>query len=176
MKEIVGKNIDENTIEEIKRKDSYNKGMNIALNYLGYGMKTEKEIVDKLKSKEIEEDYISLVIEKLKSYKYIDDELYTKTYIKTKAIPKGWGLQKIISTLYSKGIDKNMIEKIYIPLISYEENNDNIKEIALKKWKSFPENMEIRKRKEKLTRFLLSKGHNWEKINEVFAYIEKNSE
>ena len=104
-----GLEITEEQIEEIKVRDGSKLAYIQIVSTLNYGMKTEKEMIDKLKEKGYEEDAIQKAIMKAKDYNLINDDYYIELYIKTKAIPAKWGEQKIISNLYKKGININDI-------------------------------------------------------------------
>ena len=169
----VDKEITKEEIEDITKKDNVNSGMNYALNYLGYGMKTKQEIYNKLVSKDIEEQYIDIIIKKLESYGYINDIVYIETYIKSKAIPSKWGKQKVIQNLMQKGIDRKTVEEIINQNEDFLDNEDRILSLAQKKYNSFKKEDNEYKKKDKVSKYLLSRGYSWEEISSVWDKLEK---
>jgi len=100
-------------ITEIKNHDEYFAGKKIALNFLSYRQRSEKEVRDKLKGKKISESNIENVINKLKELKYINDEQFAKMFLESKLFNKPQGKRLIQMKLAGKGIDKEVIEKCY---------------------------------------------------------------
>jgi len=156
--------ISEAVIEEIKEKDLPKLAVLHAINILSYASKTEQELKIKLKQKGYDEHAIEYAIEKIKKYGYIDDESYVESFIKNKAIPNGWGEQKILVALIKKGIDKDIIRDKLNNLYSDEEKIENIMEIAEKQLRKIKDT-DKNKRKQKLYRYLLSKGYSYDLIS-----------
>jgi len=144
--------------------DDFEKFYNKALKFLSFRPRSEKEIIDKLKSKKASEDTIKKIIEKLKEYKFIDDLEFAKAWVNSriKTNPRGWRL--IQSELKLKGISKEIIDNIY-------DSGKVINELEMAKKlveKKVPRYRNLSKQKlyQKLGRFLLSKGFNWDIIKQ----------
>lgn len=165
-----GLEITEEDIKAIKNRDGSKLAYIQILTTLNYGMKTEKEMVDKLKEKGYEEEAIEIAITKAKEYKYINDDYYVEMYIKTKAIPSKWGEQKIINNLYKKGININDIKCKLEEIYNNENKYENAFALAEKKLRTIKDT-DKNKKKQKLNQFLLSKGYNYEIISLVIKKI-----
>ena len=165
-----GMDINEEQINQFKIKDSPKLAFLQAINILSYAEKTEKELIKKLKEKGFDEDSIEYALEKAKNYGYIDDENYIESFIKNKAIPQHWGEQKIIATLMQKGLDKNLIKDKLVILYSDEEKEENILEIAQKQLNKIKDTNKM-KRKQKLYRYLLSKGFSYDLVSSTVNKI-----
>ena len=170
-----GLEITEEQIEEIKIRDGSKLAYIQIVSTLNYGMKTEKEMIDKLKEKGYEEDAIQKAITKAKDYNLINDDYYIELYIKTKAIPAKWGEQKIISNLYKKGININDIKLKISEVYDEEDKYDNAYSLAIKKLKTIKES-DVNKKKQKLNQFLLGKGYSYEIVSKVIKNILNNEE
>lgn len=81
-----------------------------AFKLLSRKMLTEKELSQKLEIKGFEENIIKSVIEKLKSYNYINDKVYAKLFIEQK-INQLYSRRKIYYELIKKGISKELIQE-----------------------------------------------------------------
>ena len=84
-----------------------------AVKYLVLALRTEKEVKDKLRKLDVEEDIIDEVCEYLKGLGYINDVYYTEAYLRQcESIPK-YSKYEIKMKLIQKGIDKDLAtEKI----------------------------------------------------------------
>lgn len=170
-----GLEITEEQIEEIKVRDGSKLAYIQIVSTLNYGMKTEKEMIDKLKEKGYEEDAIQKAIMKAKDYNLINDDYYIELYIKTKAIPAKRGEQKIISNLYKKGININDIKLKIAEIYGEDDKYDNAYSLAIKKLKTIKE-ADINKKKQKLNQFLLGKGYSYEIVSKVIKNILNDDE
>lgn len=129
------------------------------LNIVSRSYKTEKEIFDTLKKKGYIDEAIESAILKAKEYKYIDDNKYVQAYIDTYSKSKGKLLIK--RNLLQKGISVDLIDKY---LKEVEDDLESVVNIANKYLKAKQGQKNI---KEKLYRFLLSKGYSYETISKV---------
>ena len=84
-----------------------------AVKYLVLALRTEKEVKDKLRKLNVEEDIIDEVCEYLKGLGYINDVYYTEAYLRQcESIPK-YSKYEIRMKLIQKGVDKELVsEKI----------------------------------------------------------------
>ena len=84
-----------------------------AVKYLVLALRTEKEVKDKLRKLNVEEDIIDEVCEYLKGLGYINDVYYTEAYLRQcESIPK-YSKYEIRMKLIQKGVDKDLVsEKI----------------------------------------------------------------
>ena len=137
---------------------------NLALRFLSYRTRSEKEVRDKLKTKLAEPEVIEKVISKLKEKRFINDEEFARQWIENRNRFKPRSLRLIKLELKQKGISEEIVEKIIFNdefLISNDlEQAKRLVEKKIGKFKGLPK-QEIY---QKLGRFLASKGFNWDTI------------
>ena len=106
-----GQEISDETYEYIMDTTLYIKAQDTAVRYLGYKMRTKREVENKLKEYEFPDSIILRVIEFLEKYEYVDDRNYCRKYIKEtmKLRPKGIFLIK--KELRERGAADNIIEE-----------------------------------------------------------------
>jgi regulatory protein len=178
----VGKKITQEEIDEIVLKDNKEVAFNRVLNILSKSMKTQKEVETKLRAKKdsrgrdrkviFNETEIAYAIEKAKKYGYLNDEYYVKCFIEERAIPNRWGKQKVVSVLYQKGIDKELIDESIEKYFSLDIQEDSAYKIALKKYNSLDKKKyDLRTCKQKIYAFLMGKGFSYDIIKEVVNKI-----
>ena len=80
-----------------------------AMDYLGRGLKTAKQMRDYLEKKGYEKSVVEYVITKLKEYRYIDDEAYAKLYVERNVSTKGD--RRLKQELIQKGIAVSRAEE-----------------------------------------------------------------
>ena len=84
--------------------------MDCALRYLGYRMRTEREMQVYLQRRGYEQEEILEVLERLKECKYIDDTAFCEEYYEQKQAVRPMGKRRLIYDLQKKGIDAATIE------------------------------------------------------------------
>lgn len=158
-------------IKEIVSNDEFSKAKSTALKIFERSYKTEKEMIEKLQSRDFPDEVIQRVISFMKEYAFIDDEKYTQMYVKDKI--KNRGRNKIKYDLLRKGVDEEIINN-KINSFDSEEEIDIAIELGSKKYNSIiKREQDQRKIKQKLSQFLLSRGYTWDTINKVVRVLLK---
>lgn len=135
--------------------------MEKTLNLISKSMKTQSEIKRYLKDKGFALKVVDNVINKLKEYNYLNDELYAKYYTNCNLVK--FGKKKIRFELTKKGVDEKIIDAV---LNEYDENVDAIKKLAEKYLKNKDKDF---KTKAKLFSHLASKGFDFDNINKIIS-------
>jgi len=143
---------------------------NKALEFLSYRPRSEKEVRDKLKAKQVEPHIIEKIIIKLKEKRFLNDEEFAKGWIENRNRFKPRSLRLIKIELKQKGITQDIIEKTINDKELMINDLDSAKELVEKKMKRFKDlpKQEIYQR---LGRFLASKGFNWDTIKKAIDEI-----
>ena len=127
------------------------------LKYILYKKRTENEIRTKF-SKEIDEELLNDIIDYLKEAKYIDDYEYIEKMVRQYMILKNMSVKEIEYKLYSKGIDKKIIEQ-YI-----DKNKEALNEYEKESAKNIINKKISSKDKEEIKLYLLRKGYKSDNI------------
>ena len=106
-----GEEIPREKYEYIMDTTVYIKAQDTAVRYLGYKMRTRREVENKLREAQYPDGLIERVIDFLIKYDDINDELYCKKYIKEtlKLRPKGIFLIK--QELKARGVKEEIIDE-----------------------------------------------------------------
>jgi regulatory protein len=155
--------IDELSIQEIQYQDDIRKAYNLAVNYLAKRMRSEKEIKDYLTQKEVEEPIINEVLYKLASQKYINDEEYAFSFVRTQMNTTDKGPDLITMELKERGITEVLIKQA-IAQYSKEEQVEKAIKVSEKLIKKSTKESE-RIVKQKAEQLLLRKGYPFEVIH-----------
>lgn len=161
----VGLNISKEEIDSLVLEDEKGKALSKAVKYISSNLKTVKQIRDYLKKKEYNPNTIDYVIDKLKEYNYLDDEAYCKAFISTYS--SKYGKLKLISMLKSKGVSDKTIDNVFSEEINMK---DSIESVANKYLKNKERSKETYL---KLSRFLYSRGYEFDDINRLVNNIKE---
>jgi len=104
----VGQIITEERLAEIQLESEKNTAFDKALTHISATMKTEKQIRDFLGKKGYLPAVIDYVIEKMRSYNFLNDGIYAEAYVESAAKRKGGKLIKM--ELRNKGISEMEID------------------------------------------------------------------
>lgn len=160
-----GMELDEFSLMEIHYHDDIRKAYNLAIKSLAKRMRSEKEIRDALKQKEIEEPVIHEVIHRLVNQQYINDEEYAFAYVRTQVNTTDKGPDLIRIELKERGITGEIIYRTLTDF-SLEQQVEKATKLADKfVQKNIRDSQRILKKK--LESLLLRKGYSYEVIQIV---------
>ncbi|NLY09336.1 MAG: hypothetical protein GXZ11_05495 [Tissierellia bacterium] len=161
--------VDESFIDTILNEDTINKCFNRGLFYLGYGMRTKKQLCQYLTNKGFEEEVSQEAVSRLEKKGYINDLIFAQTLIDNWSETKSYGKKVMLNKLYERGFSKETIENIAFP--SEDSLIEKAKELAVAKWPSIKGKSSY-DRKGKLYRYLYSRGFDYDTISKVMGEIE----
>ncbi|RBW68139.1 recombination regulator RecX [Bacillus taeanensis] len=169
-----GLEIDEQEIHEVLFEDEIKKAVNLAVQFLSYRMRSEKEVRDYLQKKEISEEAVPQVIEKLLYYNYLDDLEFAKAFVRTRKRTTVKGPYLIRQELIEKGISEDNLVKA-LKEYSFEEQVDNAFQFAEKKQKQASKTS-ASAFKQKMNGTLRGKGFSGEVIEIVLNELPEQDE
>jgi regulatory protein len=144
---------------------------NLALRFLSFRIRSEKEVRDKLISKKASEDVIDKIIQKLKKYNLINDLEFAKKWIENRNRFKPRSLRLVKMELKQKGIEDEILEAVVNDLeFSVDSDLEQAKKLVEKKIVKF-KNLSKQEIYQKLGRYLASKGFNWNIIKKSIDYV-----
>ncbi len=154
--------MDENS--EFKKK--YNKAMNTAIGLLSHRNHTKSEITQKLKQRGTEPEIISKVISECERYNYINDEETGRIFFQ-QLRARGYGLHRIRYSMKKKGLSNELTDSLLAEYDPETGELENARKVLLNKLSTFNREKDLRKRKEKIYRFLYSRGFAGSVISEL---------
>ncbi|WP_066185826.1 recombination regulator RecX [Gracilibacillus timonensis] len=157
------------TIEKIQEQDAAHKAYLFSIRYLSYRMRSEKEIADYLRKKEIDPDYIEEVITRLKKEQLLDDLAFSEALVTTRIQTSSKGPLMIKKELAEKGVAPTIIEQA-ITAYTFEEQTAKVEKWVNKQLK--PSSKKSHQQQiNSTTQSLLQKGFTQEVISVVLAQI-----
>ena len=103
------KEIDVSLLNEIETDNLYQESYNMALKYISVRLRSINEIEIYLKKKKIKEEIIEDTIFRLKKNNFLNDEIFTKAFIKDKLNFTTMGKYKLINELKNLKVEDSII-------------------------------------------------------------------
>lgn len=165
-----GKHLSPSILNKIKRADDFHRSYIQAIHYLSYRMRSEMEVRDYLKKKEIVDETIDAIIEKLYDEKLLDDLQFASMFITDRINHSNKGPIVIQKELLGKGVSQNKIDQA---LQQFSETKQLQK---IRKWLEKEVNKKSKypfhRRKEQLTKKLFQRGFTQAVIDEALQGVE----
>lgn len=166
--------MNEEKILSVAKEENKLKCKETAIRIIERSYKTEKEMEERLLEKGYDIDSVSYAIKFLKEYNFINDESYTKMFIKDKI--KSQGSKKIKYALIRKGIDRDIIDNLLLD-VDKEQETEVLKELAIKKYNQLVKREADKyKLRDKLCRFLISRGYDYSNVKDIIREVLEENE
>lgn len=150
--------------------------------FCAYQERSQKQVEEKGRKLGLSQAQINLAMVELIQSNFLNEERFAMAYVKGKVNIKGWGRNKLILGLKRAGLAQSLINKALLTV--GEEKNEKALNIQLrKKLKSLFKNddtvdliLEGEKKldfetRNKLIRFLIGKGFEFDEINEALKNL-----
>lgn len=131
-----------------------------ALNILKRKNMSVYELRKSLFKNNYEDNDVEKVIDKLVKQGYLNDVLFSKSFINNRIVSTDYGPKKIESELLNKGIDKSIIDN-ELEMFTFEVQNEKLNKLV-KKSLSANHNKGGVVLKRKIINFLISKGYDYD--------------
>lgn len=175
-----GEDLSLEEVEAYKDESSYGKLKAVALDYLLLRTRSKKEFRDYLfrktlstydkKGKKIiryTDAQAKRIYEHFLNTKYLDDELFAKTWVENRNLKKGVSKKKLYQELKQKGIEDYVIEQAL--RVSGRDDLGELKKVLAKKAERYKGD------DNKLIRYLASLGFNYEDIKKAIEEFKANN-
>lgn len=140
------------------------KAYNYAIKYLK-NIKTKKDVYDYLIRKGFTDEETSEVCDYIEEVGLVDDDLYVKFFVEDSFRIKNKGTRKIVYELKQRGIDDDKINEAIEE--ASDMQYDALKEAYERKLEATKSETDEYKRKNKIIRFLISRGFDYSDIKDI---------
>ena len=166
----VGLDLSEQELDALIDKCEFARVRRRALRIIGGRKISRRELIKRLRDKGEESDLSEGVTDHLENIGVINDEDYSSSIVRH-YMSKGYGIEKIKSELYRRGIPVELLEDA---IEEYEVAEDVVDKLVHKRLRGeLPNYDELRKTKEYLRR----RGFTWDEIGDAIArYCEEIDE
>lgn len=166
---LIKKEIDKELYDKLQKDNKICELVNIGIKYINVRLRSIKEMEDYLLKKEEDKELILSAVDRLKKSGYLDDDKFTKAYIKDKLNFTTWGDYKIINELNRLGVSSIVVEDNK-ELLDKELLDSRMRKIIEKDIRTNKKYTGI-KLKNKIYNHLITSGYSKEKvINIINSY------
>lgn len=159
---LLKKEIDVNIYNKILKDSELQEKYNACVKYIAVRVRCTKEIYDYLKRKNVNDEDIDLIIDKLVNNKLLDDEKFCECFIKDKLRFTSWGPYRIKRELSNYNISNDIFIK-YEYLLDDDIVYDKLDKLILKHIKS-NHKLDNNKLRNKLYKSFLGLGYKSDMI------------
>lgn len=166
---VVDKTLDEATFDQLQKDLGYGSAYAYAIAVLSRRMYTQKEIREKLLTREVEVDVIEEVIKKLLELDLLDDSRYAKIYIETQIEAAKKSKERILMDLRQKGVSRHIVEDCDA-LFSSDQELAVVDQEIEKAWRRLvKKELTDYERKHKIVQSVARKGFD---LDDIFSRYE----
>lgn len=162
---LLTKEVDSNLLEILHQENMIYEVYNIALKYLNTKMRSRRELMNYLLKKGYEQSMIDTILEMISKQGYLNDQVYTASFIHDKMALSSDGPNKIREELRNLGISDDIIEE-RITVFTEEIENERIENIINKQIKKNHNKGPI-VLKRKIQMYLINLGYSNTLVNQV---------
>lgn len=108
----IGLEIDEKRLAELKDRSDFDKIYGRVLDLLARRSRSEWEISDYLKRKQVDEETASEILNKLSSRGYVNDEKFARSWVESRRLLKATSKRKLSLELRQKRISDQIITQV----------------------------------------------------------------
>ena len=149
----------------------YQKALNTALRILTGRDHSKSELIRKLKQRGLKSEDIEKAVSECERLDYINDERTARVYI-NQMIRKGHGLNRIRHEMNKKGLRGQRIQNILSEIESDIDEAEGAERILKKNVKRFEREPDLKKRRDKIYRFLYARGFSQDTIRKLINKYE----
>ena len=136
--------------------------------YCAYPERCLKDVVDKMKAFDLNEDDKKEILNYLIDNRFVDNERFARSFVRGKVNQSGWGVNKIRFHLLQKGIEKSIIDEA-LQGLDDENYRQRLCDILKSKLKTVKAENDFEKRR-KLAAYAIQKGFE---PNLVFTLVKE---
>ena len=154
--------------------DAFGRAKEYAFLLLKFRVRTEKEIIDRLKKKKFEEEIIGRVVQFLKEKQFLDDEDFARAWIESR-INKPTGLRRLRDELRQKGVAPEIINGQLDRIKEHYSEQDIVAQAASAKLEKV-KGVDPQKAKRRVYAYLLRRGFSPDVVIEVINQLKESSD
>lgn len=163
-----GTELTKELIDTLQSADDQSKAFELALNYLSYQQRTEKELSDYLVKKEVPAETIAPVMARLVDENLLDDDHYAHSYVRTMKRTSDKGPTVIRRNLKQRGVKDQLIDNALAEDYQPAEQLERLSELVEKLKRQYQKKTPTIQR-QKVQQRLVEKGFSFDLVGQALA-------
>ena len=163
----IGQALSDEDIAELQAADTLEKAQLRAINLIAYRPRSVREVRQRLKRAEVDDEAIDSVVDRLKNAGLLDDAAFSKAWVESRLRANPRGRRMIEWELRQKGVSAQEIDAA----LEGVDDEASAMAAAEKRWPRL-QSLPQRERKKKLMDFLARNGFDYAVIEETLRRIE----
>lgn len=168
----VGQSLSPPDVERLKQRDVLETAYERALNYLSYRPRSEAEIGQYLKKKQLTGEQIAAVVTRLKQAGLVDDQAFAAQWVENRAAFRPRARRALKAELRAKGVDAKNIQTVLEEVDEAQAARQLAASRAPRLLRQKLSKVEFRR---KLGEFLARRGFDYETISEAVERAWRDS-
>lgn len=156
----IGQELSEQELQDYKDASRLDKAYNLTLSYVARRLRSEWELQDYFRRKDIDEEAGEHIMDRLKHFGYVDDTAFARSWIENRRLLKPISRRRLMLELRQKHVADDIIRQ----LLEEDETSD------IETLKSLIERKRRQSRyqdNQKLMQYLVRQGYNYDDIKSV---------
>lgn len=145
--------------------------MLILEHYCAYQERCSRDVQVKLRSLNLPPSSHEKIIRSLKENNFLDDERFTRFFVRGKFRINRWGRIKIRFELSARGIPATLINKAITEEITEDDYRNSIRTLILKKKREIKAEKKLNIR-DKIINFVIGKGYESDRVLEILNELK----
>lgn len=170
----VGDDLTQQTIELILTHEEFTLAKQQALRFIGYRMRSERELRVKLIEKEFDPATVDNVVHHLQLLGIINDKIFAEAFIHDTQLRKPAGRRLLVQKLRLKGIAPPVIDDVLNEKVTRDEEQIlafNSAQHLMKRYRASRKNVDEEKQRQRISQFLARRGFGWDTIAPVLKQL-----
>lgn len=155
-----GQELEKAELKAFKQLSADDKAYGNALRYVTMRLRSEWEMRDYFRRKEVAEPVAEQIITKLKNLRLLDDEVFARSWVANRRILKPTSRRKLTQELKAKRIDPQIIDKVLAEDREETDELEILKQLIERKKSRYPD-------RNKLMQYLARQGYSFDDIKEA---------
>lgn len=162
-----GQELDERQLKELKEASGNDKAYGNALRYVAMRPRSEWELRDYLRRKDVDEPVAQIIIERLQRVGLLDDLAFARAWVVNRRLLKATSVRKLRLELKQKHVAEDVVTQVLAE--DETDERDSLRQLAAKKRARYPDDM-------KLMQYLARQGFGYDDIKTVLAELKVDDE
>lgn len=162
----IGLEVSKEQLQGYKDASKFDKAYNLTLSYVARRQRSEWELHDYFRRKEIDEESGAVIMDKLKNYGYVDDSAFARSWVENRRLLKPVSKRRLVMELRQKHVADSIVRAV----LEDDEvsDRDTLRQLVERKRRQSRYQDE-----QKLMQYLVRQGYSYDDVKSVLRSPEE---